>query len=739
VRPSAHSLAGTWPLDGLPEGIRAELVDGAPAISLEPGQTLYRLGDSATSFFVVLEGEVELHAKGRTEAKPHATRVSAGAVLGAEALLADRDHLEEARAKSSAIVAEIGRGRFERARRDPGARDVLARAQEIALRRRAASVLEGSTLGGALTADERRRIADACEWTTRRRGEVLYAAGDRSDAAVLVAEGVVRLVRTAPGGDRTVAYLQAGDVVGADEVVSGVPRALAAIADTPVEAFRIPASVLTDVVRQNPGALGVASRAASMRQDEIRAAAEKAGSAASVFAESYRLQVAGAMLVIDPELCVRCGICSWSCDQTHGASRLVRRGDKMLLPTEGAGSELRPLLLPNSCQHCTNPECMKDCPTAAIAKGADGEVYIREELCTGCGSCARDCPWNNIQLAPRKDHPIYDALAVKCDLCVGYGVSACVHNCPVGAIFRVTPSDDVDFLRVLAPSLGGSRPRARQSGRPGLGAAIAAWLLPLVLVALPALGVAAMLPGARRGIGTGIAAAATMLLLALYGVRKRAIKLVMRLWKGALGRAGGGAGLTGSADLRLWLPAHVVLGGALFGWTFAHTGLSLGGPVTAVLQISLLLAVVTGAWGYLLYGAVPKRLSKLEDRSRLPEDYEQEIAAARSNIDRMRGRLSPAEGEILRRAEGGGGLLSLVRGGRKPAEDAEHLWQALSVEERRVAGAAGRRAVEEVAKLRTLRASLRLTRMVRSWLPLHLASMALAFAALALHVVLVIG
>src|SRR6185503_8906408 len=104
------------------------------------------------------------------------------------------------------------------------------------------------------------------------------------------------------------------------------------------------------------------------RQDTVRAAVEKAGSMAELFTQTYRMQVAGAMLVIDPDLCVRCGICAWSCSQTHGASRLVRRGDKMLLPAAGATSAPRPLLLPNTCQHCTNPACMKDCPTAAIAK-----------------------------------------------------------------------------------------------------------------------------------------------------------------------------------------------------------------------------------------------------------------------------------------------------------------------------------------------------------------------------------
>jgi len=107
-----------WPLDVLPEAVRQELLDGAPALALEAGQVLYRWGDSATSFFVVREGQLELRVKARTSDAVEAKPVATGCVVGIEALLADRDHLEEARAAGPAVVIEIGRGRFERARRD---------------------------------------------------------------------------------------------------------------------------------------------------------------------------------------------------------------------------------------------------------------------------------------------------------------------------------------------------------------------------------------------------------------------------------------------------------------------------------------------------------------------------------------------------------------------------------------------------------------------------------------------
>lgn len=721
-----------WPLDVLPDAVRRELLEGAPALALEPGQVLYRTGDTATSFFVVSEGELELlvKARGAPETKP----VAKGCVVGIEALLAERDHLEEARARGKTVVLEIGRGRFERARRDPMARERLEQARTIALRRRAETTLEASTLGRGLPEALFDAVVSACEWTTRKRGEVLWAPGDRADGALLVAEGIVRLVRD----DRTVAYLQAGDVVGIEEVASGAPRSLRAVTDTPLEAFRIPAATLQRVATSAPDFVTRASRAATERQDAIRAAVAAQGSVAALLSQAYRLEVAGAMLVIDPITCVRCGICSWSCAEVHGVTRLVRHGDQLLFPTSAAGPETRPLLLPNSCQHCTNPACMQDCPTAAIARSTDGEVYVRDELCTGCGNCARDCPWDNIVLAPRVGHPKYDAIAVKCDLCHGYGVSACVHNCPTGAIFRITPSDDVAALKLLAPSLGGARPGARGAGRHETPARALAWIVPAVLFSFPALYFAISAFGSRS-IGTGLGAAGTMFGLASYGLRKRGIRVAMWFWKGLAGRAGGGAGLEGTVDLRFWLSSHVVLGLALLGWIGAHAGASVGGPVTLGLSFALLIAVVTGALGLVLYRFVPRKLARVEERGRLPEESERDIEVARASIARMMERLGDAPRAVVERARAASSAWGAALAGRTAAEEAERLWQGLSVDDRRLAGAAGRRAVDEIALERTLAGSLALSRSMRSWLPLHVGSMVAALGLLAVHVFQVLG
>src|SRR6185436_2791779 len=118
--------------------------------------------------------------------------------------------------------------------------------------------------------------------------------------------------------------------------------------------------------------------------------------------------------------------CAWSCAELHdGVARIVRRGDKLVGRLDDRAPEPTSLLLPSSCQHCENPACMIECPTGAIGRDPASEVFIRDALCTGCGACAKACPWDNIQIAPRPlDAPrpsggeagAFHELAVKCDL-----------------------------------------------------------------------------------------------------------------------------------------------------------------------------------------------------------------------------------------------------------------------------------------------------------------------------------
>ncbi len=246
----------------------------------------------------------------------------------------------------------------------------------------------------------------ACAGRQLPRQSRIYGAGDRADAAYLVVDGLVQLQteldgtsRCAPtSGAATSSATRRRSPANDARAHRGRARRLSAAACAS-------AALLRTLVDRNPG-LAPPHAAPGGRAPELQL--EVVGEAAArttqhVFHDLYRMQMARSLLAIDQDSCVRCGHCAWACAETHdGVSRLVRRGDKVVTQLASAATlEHKSLMLPNSCQHCRNPACMIDCPTGAIGRDPEGEVFIREELCTGCGDCAKACPWDNIRMAPR--------------------------------------------------------------------------------------------------------------------------------------------------------------------------------------------------------------------------------------------------------------------------------------------------------------------------------------------------
>jgi len=53
--------------------------------------------------------------------------------------------------------------------------------------------------------------------------------------------------------------------------------------------------------------------------------------------------------------------------------------------------------VPSSCRNCRDPVCMIGCPVGSIQQGNQGEILIRD-WCIGCGVCARQCPYDALQM-----------------------------------------------------------------------------------------------------------------------------------------------------------------------------------------------------------------------------------------------------------------------------------------------------------------------------------------------------
>ncbi len=136
------------------------------------------------------------------------------------------------------------------------------------------------------------------------------------------------------------------------------------------------------------------------------------------------------LLLLDLNKCTRCDECVKACVSTHhdGVTRLVRDGLRF-----------ENFLVPTSCRACLDPLCMMRCPVGSIRRKQSLDIVI-EDWCIGCGNCATDCPYGNInvvEIMSGRQKPELRPKAVVCDLCAEYAEPNCVRACPHDAAIRV--------------------------------------------------------------------------------------------------------------------------------------------------------------------------------------------------------------------------------------------------------------------------------------------------------------
>jgi len=484
------------------------------------------------------------------------------------------------------------------------------------------------------------------------------------------------------------------------------------------------------------------------------------------------------LLVMDMDLCVRCGNCSLACHKIHGQSRLLRRGVHVTRLEAPRTSAVQSALSPEVCMHCADPECLTGCPTGAIGRFGMGQVDIDPKTCIGCGDCATQCPYNAISMVPRRPKqeangkpnlktklqeylrlrpdpipPSVDAtedlVAIKCNLCsdrekmnppgAKRRAYSCEENCPTGALARVRPREyfteigRIEGLLLVDKTHAYGRNIHKSDG-------------PKRLIHI------------FGSLLTIAATVATVIGLQKYGLGERIVSFLNMRWiTGIVGLVGIAAVMTypirrqiytkRAGPLRYWMLAHAYVGIIAGMLILFHGGTRSGGALTTALMIAYDLVIFTGILGIFLYFFSPRKLTKIEGSPLLLDDLKDRRVELQKDIASIAGDASSPVHAIVRDRV----LPKLISFGYLLRqflrhEDLEKMVEAARAsfdrERASLPNEKDRRkldkAIEAAATLRRIDALIYLHRSLKIWLPPHVFSTALMLVLMLVHIIQVV-
>ena len=749
-------------------------------LTYDPGEAIMTAGEwGGNTFFFVVNGIAEVYVKAPNQQDVKVAELPAGTQFGEMSVLAGvpRNATVKATGDKTTQVLEVQRPALRLLRKLPKFGENLDNTYRTHGRD---SSLEGLRLTGGLTPEMANELRGYSVFRVFGANHVLFRENDRVNRVYIIKGGWARRSQTV--GDKEVEdFIGHGYCFGIEGAAKDAKWPYTLTMMGRAEVVEIYTSKLRErqalrdalvkvLATSSPPAIGAFVNYNPAVHDAMLAAQERLIETGLVDGTN--------LLVMDMDLCVRCGNCSLACHKIHGQSRLMRRGVHVTRLEAPRISAIQSALSPEVCMHCADPECLTGCPTGAIGRFDLGQVDIDPKTCIGCGDCATQCPYNAISLVPRRPkapepgtvsfksklqeflrvrpdpipppvEAVDDLVAIKCNLCSDRATLnppgaksraySCEENCPTGALARVKPREYfteigqieglllVDKTHAYGRNIHKSDPPKR--------------LIHLTGILLTLLASAATIYGLQR-----------------YGLGERIFSFLNMRWiTGITGLIGIAAVMTypvrrqiytkRAGPLRYWMLSHAYIGIIAGVLILLHGGTHSGGALTTALMISYDLVIFTGILGIFIYFFAPRKLTKIEGSPLLLDDLKDRRQELQKEI-----------GEIA--GQGEGLLQNIVKEKVVPRlvsfgyllrqffrrEDLDRMVEAakseFSQERAQLTNEKDQRklerAIEAAASLRRIDALIYLHRSLKIWLPPHVASTALMLALMIVHIIQVV-
>ncbi|HBB86875.1 MAG TPA: hypothetical protein DC047_04610 [Blastocatellia bacterium] len=760
-------------------------------LGYDGGEAIMRQGEwGGNTFYLSVSGVLDVYIAESPTEQRKINRLQPGTCFGEMAVLAgvERNATVIVPEHAKATVLEVTRPALRLLRKLPKFGRVL---DETYRAHGFGRALEDLSQPGRVADDEIvERLRDIGKFMVYAKHHVLCQEGTPIDKVLLIKSGWIRRVSGVPMDPMsTGVVLGVGASIGADFLGAGNCLGLDGARQS--ENWKFTASVMarTEVVEipiaplaANPELRNriVAAFSAFSTVDDMPPAIEAVRDLRALASAEEEIAtgiVDGAnLLVMDMDLCVRCGNCSLACHKVHGQSRLLRRGISITRPVSIGSQRTQHVLSPQVCMHCKDPECLTGCPTGSIFRDPRGYVDIDPATCIGCFDCATQCPYDAITMVPRGAGGIVkfdlfgmlkktfsvsatavalpaeaadDVVAIKCNLCEHTSLNpqgarrqaySCEENCPTGALVRVDP---VKYFGEVENTQGLIFQNETQAvGRNIHKSDPLAKMFHVAGVVLILLAAAATIFGLVKYGFDGLLAWSWLTmrwatgLAGLFGV---AAVMTYPLRKQVYRRRAGA--------LRYWLLLHLYLGAFAGVVLLFHAGAHTGGLLTTALYIAFDAVIVSGLFGIASYIIAPRILTSIEGEPLLIEDLvgrreelqnelaeltKQSAGWLREEIEERVVKAFLTVPFLLRQIIKREPLTTLLADAREPFKD--RLTRLATPEERTLL----LKALEAAVTLRRVDALIYLHRAMRIWIAPHVISTSLMLALMVVHVIQVV-
>ena len=763
-------------------------------LTYDSGEVIMRQGEwGGNTFYIGVEGELDVFINDASGGMRKISQLQPGSCFGEMALLAgvERNATISVPPGQTATVIEVTRPALRLLRKLPRFGQSL---DETYRTHGFARVLEdlGQVMRDPLNPEIIEKLRGVSKFVVYGKHHVLCQEGTPVEKIYLVRSGWIRRSRglsfdaestgivMGVGASIGVDFLGAGNVLGLEGAMKADVWKYNASLMARSELLEVPIGPLAADPALRDRILSAFS-AFSSADDHLPPTIETVPDLRPMAAAEQEIAtgiVDGAnLLVMDMDLCVRCGNCSLACHKVHGQSRLLRRGINISRPVKLGVEKTQHVLSPQVCMHCKDPECLTGCPTGAIFRDPMGHVDIDPGTCIGCFDCATQCPYDAISMVPRNDtgEPVVfdlfgtlkqklslnppqppppppasdDVIAIKCNLCEQTPLNpkgarrpaySCEENCPTGALVRVDPLTYFDEIKntqgiifrdqthAIGRNIHKSDPLAKLWHIGGI-------VLTLLIGVMMIFGVLEHGFDGRLG-GTWLTMRWLTGLVGLFGV---AVVMTYPLRKQIYRRRAGA--------LRYWMLAHVYIGVVSGVVLLVHSGKQTGGLLTTSLYVTFDFVIATGLLAVISYIVAPRIMTSIEGEPLLLEDLVTRQAELKAEFDEIVGKSEgwlrdEIEEKVRKRFFGLGFLFrqlirreqlkTLLAEARKEFKD--RLTRTATDDERVIL----QDAVETAVTLRRVDALVFLHKILKLWIAPHVLATSLMLALMLVHIIQVV-